>query len=99
MCENNQSVLYLFTQPFDGSMNLVKGIFEHLHEDVLLDWAEDYLEMHHVSFFGDLIKIVAGFTIVRNLTFPLYMKNAVPTTEGKILKFFTRDEFKKRLKK
>jgi len=85
--ENSQSVLYLFTQPFDASMNLVKGIFEHLHEDVLLDWADDYLNSYDVSFVGDIIRIVAGSTIVRDLNFPLYMKKSTPVSNSKVLNF------------
>ena len=95
-CENSQSVLYLFTQPFDASMNLVKGIFEHLHEDVLLDWADDYLETYNVSFVGDIVRIVAGSTIVRDLKFPIYMKKSTPVAETKVLNFIAlRDTFKK----
>ena len=86
-CENRQSVLYLFTQPFDTSMNLVKGIFEHLHEDVLLDWADDYLDTNNISFCGDIIRVVAGSTIVRDLNFPLYMKKNTPIPKAKILNF------------
>jgi len=86
--ENSKSVLYLFTQPFDASMSLVKSIFEHLHEDVLLDWTDDYLERYNVSFMGDLIRVVAGSTIVRDLTFPTYMKEHIPPTGKKVLNFF-----------
>jgi len=87
--ENNQSVLYLFTQSFDASLNLIKGIFQHLHEDVLLDWADDYLDLHDITFVGDLIRVVAGATIVRDLEFPLYMRrdNSPLVTSSKILKF------------
>jgi len=87
--ENSQSVLYLFTQSFDASLTLVKGIFQHLHEDVLLDWADDYLDLHDINFVGDLIRVVAGSTIVRDLEFPLYMKKeSMPmTVSSKILKF------------
>ena len=85
--ENNQSVLYLFTQSFDASINLIKGIFEHLHEDVLLDWADDYLDTFDIAFHGDLIKVVAGSTIVRNLKFPLYMKTPAPISRNKVLNF------------
>jgi len=95
-CENRQSVLYLFTQPFDGSMNLIKGIFEHLHEDVLLDWADDYLDTYDVSFVGDVIRVVVDSTIVRSLKFPRYMKKNIPIPETKILNFTTRHD---RLKK
>jgi len=95
-CENNQSVLYLFTQPFDASMNLVKGIFEHLHEDVLLDWADDYLDAYDISFVGDIIRVVAGSTIVRDLTFPLYMKKNAPIPETKVLDF---TGFREKIKK
>jgi len=95
MCENNQSVLYLFTQPFDASMALVKGIFEHLHEDVLLDWADDYLDAYDVSFVGDVIRVVAGSTIVRDLSFPLYMKKSIAIPEAKVLDFAG---FRKKLK-
>jgi|GEM_PF-1126222 len=91
-CENNQSVLYLFTQPFDASINLIKGIFEHLHEDVLLDWADDYLNIHDVSFVGDIIRIVAGSTIIRDLNFPLYMKKSTPISDSKVLNFTTFQE-------
>jgi len=86
-CENSQSVLYLFTQPFDASMNLVKGIFEHLHEDVLLDWADDYLNAYDISFTGDIIRIVTGSTIIRTLSFPLYMKRSAPVSDSKVLDF------------
>ena len=86
-CENRESVLYLFTQPFDASMSLIKGIFEHLHEDVLLDWADDYLDTYDVSFGGDVIRVVAGSTIVRNLRFPLYMKKSIPLPTSKVLNF------------
>ena len=86
-CENRESVLYLFTQPFDASLNLIKGIFEYLHEDVLLDWADDYLDTYDVSFSGDIIRVVAGSTIVRDLRFPLYMKKNVPIPETKVLNF------------
>ena len=95
-CENSQSVLYLFTQPFDASMSLVRGIFEHLHEDVLLDWADDYLHTYDVSFGGDIIKVVAGSTIVRDLNFPFYMKRNTPTPETKVLNFTSlHDKLKK----
>jgi len=95
-CENSQSVLYLFTQPFDTSMNLVKGIFEHLHEDVLLDWADDYLDTHDISFGGDIIRVLAGSTIVRDLNFPLYMKKNTPIPKTKILNFMPmNDKIKK----
>ena len=95
-CENNQSVLYLFTQPFDASMTLVKGIFEHLHEDVLLDWADDYLDMHNISFVGDIIRVVAGSTIVRDLKFPYYMKKNIPIPKTKVLNFTPlQDKLKK----
>ena len=86
-CENSQSVLYLFTQPFDNNINLVKGIFEHIHEDVLLDWADDYLDVCKISFNGDVIRIVVGSTIVRELTFPFYMKKKTPIPKDNILKF------------
>lgn len=91
-CENNQSVLYLFTQPFDASMSLIKGIFEHLHEDVLLDWADDYLDTYDVAFHGDMIRVVAGSTIVRNLKFPLYMKTQAPILRSKVLNFTPMQE-------
>ena len=95
-CENNQSVLYLFTQPFDASMTLVKGIFEHLHEDVLLDWADDYLDTYDISFVGDIIRVVAGSTIVRDLDFPLYMKKNTPIPKAKVLNFIPlHDKVKK----
>ena len=95
-CENNQSVLYLFTQPFDASIGLVKGIFEHLHEDVLLDWADDYLNAYNISFVGDLVRVVAGSTIVRDLEFPFYMRKNIPTPSTKILSFTTlHDKLKK----
>ena len=95
-CENRQSVLYLFTQPFDTNMILVKGIFEHLHDDVLLDWADDYLDSHNVSFVGDIVKIVAGSIIVRELKFPTYMKKNTPVPEAKVLNFITlHDKLKK----
>jgi len=68
-------------------MKLVKGIFEHLHEDVLLDWVDDYLDSHNVSFSGDIIKIVVGSTIVRDLNFPLYMKKNTPVRKTKVLNF------------
>lgn len=86
--ENSQSVLYLFTQPIDASLNLVKGIFNHLHEDVLLDWTDDYLDANDVSFVGDLVRVVAGSTIVRDLEFPIYMKRCItPVSSAKILPF------------
>jgi len=87
--ENSQSVLYLFTQSFDADLNLIRGIFQHLHEDVLLDWTDDYIAQYDITFVGDLIRVVAGTTIVRDLEFPLYMKNHhVPTTtSNKILRF------------
>jgi len=89
-CENNQSVLYLFTQPFDANMNLIKEIFEHLHEDVLLDWTDDYLDSYHLSFSGDIVRVVVGATIVRNLSFPFYMKKYTPIAETKVLNFTTK---------
>ena len=96
-CENSQSVLYLFTQPFDTSMKLVKGIFEHLHEDVLLDWADDYITAHNISFGGDVVRVVAGSTIVRDLKFPLYMKKNTPIYETKVLNFTPlHDKLKKK---
>ena len=70
ICESKKPVLYLFTSSFDASTTLVKGIFEHLHEDVLIDWAQDYLIYAKVSFVGSLIKVVAGSTIVRILELP-----------------------------
>jgi len=85
--ENSQSVLYLFAQPFDASMSLVKGVFEHLHEDVLLDWADDYIDAYDLTFGGDLIRVVAGSTIVRDLPFPAYMKKNRPIAKSKVLKF------------
>ena len=87
--ENSQSVLYLFTQSFDANLNLIKGIFQHLHEDVLLDWTDDYIDLHDITFFGDIVRVVAESTIVRDLEFPAYMKNnrAPTTTNNKILKF------------
>jgi len=88
-CENRQSVLYLFAQPFDTSINLVKGIFEHLHEDVLLDWTNNYLDAYNVLFVGDIVRIVAGSTIVRDLNFPLYMKRNTPIPKTKVLNFIT----------
>lgn len=87
MCENQQPVLYLFTQPFDVNTTLVKGIFEHLHEDVLLDWASDYLDAFNINFVGNLVKIVSGFTIVRNLEFSLQLKKSCPLKESKVLHF------------
>jgi len=87
MCENQQPVLYLFTQPFDVSTTLVKGIFEHLHEEVLLDWAYDYLDTFGISFVGNLVKIVSGLTIVRNLEFSLQVKKNCPIEKSKILHF------------
>jgi len=95
-CENSQSVLYLFTQPFDANMSLVKGIFEHLHEDVLLDWADEYLDAYDVAFVGDLIRVVSGSTIVRDLQYPMYMKKTAPIAENKILNLIN---FPKRLNK
>jgi len=88
-CENRQSVLYLFTQPFDCNVHLVKGIFEHIHEDVLLDWTDDYLDTYNISFVGDIVKIVADSTIVRSLNFPMYLKKITPISQAKILKFIT----------
>jgi len=84
-CENNKSVMYLFTQPFDASISLVKEIFQHLHEDVLLDWTDDYLDKTGILFTGDLIKIVAGQTIVKDLAFPKYMKHYAPPPESKVI--------------
>ena len=86
--ENSQSVLYLFTQSFDTNLNLIKGIFSNLHEDVLLDWTDDYLDLHDIPFAGELVRIVAGSTIVRDFPFPFYMKKEYePKRNGKILKF------------
>jgi len=87
MCERGQPVLYLFTQPFDANATLVKGIFEHLHEDVLLDWAYDYLNAVDISFVGNLIKVVSGFTIIRRLELSLQMKKNCPIEKSKILNF------------
>ena len=86
--ENSQSVLYLFTQSFDTNLNLIKNIFANLHEDVLLDWTDDYLDLYDIPFNGELVRIVAGSTIVRDLNFPLYMKRIIePKMGGKVLKF------------
>lgn len=87
MCEKGQPVLYLFTQTFDVNSTLVKGIFEHLHEDVLLDWTYDYLDTFDISFVGNLVKVVSGFTIVRNLELSLQMKKDCPSKKAKILPF------------
>ena len=89
-CENRQSVLYLFAQSFDTNTILVKGIFEHFHEDVLLDWADDYLDSHNVSFVGDIVKIVASSIIVRELKFPTYMKKLIPLAPNKVIEFKKR---------
>jgi len=86
-CESGQSVLYLFTQPLDASATLVKGIFEHLHEDVLLDWAYNYLEAFDISFVGSLIKVVSNLTVVRNLECALEFKKESPFEEAKVLQF------------
>ena len=83
--ENKQHVLYLFIQQIECSVNLVKDIFEYLHEDVLLDWSYDYLDTQDVSFRGNHVKIVSGSTIVRDLEFPFYMRKVVPVSEGKII--------------
>ena len=87
--ENGKSVLYLFTQSFDANLTLIKGIFQHLHNDVLLDWVDDYLDLYDINFLGDLIRIVAESTIVRDLDFPFYMRRAMPTpvANRKILEF------------
>lgn len=87
MCEKGQPVLYLFTQPFDVHTTLVKGIFEHLHEDVLLDWTYDYLDTCNISFVGNLVKVVSGLTIVRNLEISLQMKKDCHLNKSKILHF------------
>lgn len=86
-CESGQPVLYLFTQPFDVNTTLIKGIFEHLHEEVILDWAYDYLDTFNISFVGSLIKIVSGLTIVRNLESSFLMKKNVPIEPSKLLPF------------
>lgn len=87
VCEKGQPVLYLFTQQFDANTTLVKGIFEHLHEDVLLDWTYDYLDTFDISFVGNLVKVVSGFTIVRNLELSLQIKKASPIEKSNILAF------------
>jgi len=87
VCENKEPVLYLFAQSIDASITLVKGIFEHLHEEILIDWAQDYLIDLDVSFVGSLIKVVAGSTIVRDLEFPFTMKKATGLSPGKIIPF------------
>ena len=96
-CENSQSVLYLFTQQFDTNMNLVRGIFEHIHEDVLLDWADDYIDIHNISFSGDIIKVVVGSTIVRDLNFPLYMKKRTSIPKTNVLNFKPMQEKLKKM--
>jgi len=87
VCENKEPVLYLFAQSIDASITLVKGIFEHLHEEVLIDWAQDYLIYSEVSFVGSLIKVVAGSTIVRNLELPVVIKRRANLPPGKLIPF------------
>jgi len=87
VCENKEPVLYLFAQSIDASIVLVKGIFEHLHEEVLIDWAQDYLMDLDISFVGSLIKVVAGSTIVRHLELPFVMKRESHLQPGKLIPF------------
>lgn len=91
-CESGQPVLYLFTQPLDVDTSLVKGIFEHLHEEVLLDWIRNYMETFNVCFVGNWIKVVSHLTIIRDLKCPFALKNATPIETNKILPFRTRDD-------
>lgn len=96
--ENRQNVLYLFAQPFDANINFVKGIFEHLHEDVLLDWTNDYLDVYDVLFRGNLIKIVSGQTIICELEYPPYMREIILVAENKVIQFPLIQKIKEEIK-
>ena len=94
MCESGQPVLYLFTQSFDVNTTLVKGIFKHLHEDVILDWAYDYLNTFNINFVGNLIKVVSDLTIVRSIKLSLEVERKYPIEKSKIL-LFKKQDYKK----
>lgn len=83
--EKGENVLYLYTQPFDVNTDIVKGIFEHLHEDVLWDWTKDYLDENNLLFRGKQIKIVTEKFIVRELEFPKHLRKLTRPSKRKII--------------
>ena len=70
LCENKSPILYLFACQLDANVDLIRDIFGHIHDEILLDWAYDYLGSNGVSFGGNKVKIVCGETIVRILDAP-----------------------------
>ena len=85
--ENEESVLYLFVPPIEGSSVLAENIFAHIHEDVLYDWAQDYLIFSDSSFFGKRINIVSGHRIIRKINRAVEVKSSRADHAGKVIPF------------
>ena len=93
ICESRQPVLYLFTQPLGVSPPKAKGMFESLPEELLVGWAEEYMETYHVSFKGRLMKVVVETMVVRELALPTYiLRNLMPVSSNKVLEFKMRSK-------